>query len=58
MNNQEPELNPKPDEIDSAKTNESVQGDRSELPVDQQASYLRSRQIALKKFSYQGGDPS
>ena len=57
MNNQEPELNPKPDETDSAKRNESVQGERSELPVDQ-ASYLRSRQIALKKFSHQGGDPS
>ena len=58
MNNQEPELNPKPDETDSAKTNESVQRERSELPVDQQSSYLRSRQIALKKFSPQGGDPS
>ena len=33
MNNQEPELNPKPDETDSAKTNESVQRERSELPV-------------------------
>jgi hypothetical protein len=62
MNNQEPELepelNPKPDETDSAKTNESIQRERSELPVDQQSSYLRSRQIALKKFSPQGGDPS
>ena len=58
MNNQEPELNPKPDETASAKTNESVQTERSELPVDQQSSYLRSRQIALKKFSPQGGDPS
>jgi hypothetical protein len=34
MNNQEPELNPKPDETDSAKTNESVQRERSELPAD------------------------
>ncbi len=58
MNNQEPELNSKTDETDSAKTNESVQRERSELPVDQQSSYLRSRQIALKKFSPQGGDPS
>ena len=58
MNNQEPELNPKPDETASAKTNESIQRERSELPVDQQSSYLRSRQIALKKFSPQGGDPS
>ena len=45
-------------ETDSAKTNESVQRERSELPVDQRSSYLRSRQIALKKFSPQGGDPS
>jgi hypothetical protein len=58
MNNQEPDLNPTPAETDSAKTNESVQRERSELPVDQRASYLRSRQIALKKFSPQGGDPS
>ena len=56
MNNQEPDLNPTPAETDSAKTNESVQG--SEPPVDQRSSYLRSRQIALKKFSPQGGDPS
>jgi len=59
MNNQEPDLNPTPAETNSAKTNESVQiGEGSELPVDQRSSYLRSRQIALKKFSLQGGDPS
>ena len=56
MNNQEPDLNPTPAETDSAKTNESVQRERSELPVDQRSSYLRSRQIALKKFSPQGGN--
>ena len=58
MNNQEPDLNPTPAETDSAKTNESVQRQGSELPVDPRSSYLRSRQIALKKFSPQGGDPS
>jgi hypothetical protein len=58
MNNQEPDLNPTPDETDSAKTNESVHRERSELPVDQRSSYLRSRQIALKKFGPQDGDPS
>ena len=58
MNNQEPDLNPTPAETDSAKTNESVRREGSELPVDQRSSYLRSRQIALKKFSPQGGDPS
>jgi hypothetical protein len=58
MNNQEPDLNLTPAETDSAKTNESVRREGSELPVDQRSSYLRSRQIALKKFSPQGGDPS
>ena len=58
MNNQEPDLNPTPAETDSAQTHESVQREGSELPVDQRSSYLRSRQIALKKFSPQGGDPS
>ena len=58
MNNQEPDINPTPAETDSAKTNESVQREGSELPVDQRSLYLRSRQIALKKFSPQGGDPS
>ena len=58
MNNQEPDLNPTPAETDSAKPIESVQREGSELPVDQRSSYLRSRQIALKKFSPQGGDPS
>jgi len=55
MNNQEPDINPTPSETDSAKTNESVQRQGSELPVDPRSSYLRSRQIALKKFSPQGG---
>jgi hypothetical protein len=32
---QEPDLNPTPAETDSAKTNESVQREGSELPVDQ-----------------------
>ena len=61
MNNQEPDLNQTPAKTDSVKTNESnesVQRERSELPLDQRSSYLKSRQIALKKFSPQGGDPS
>jgi hypothetical protein len=56
MNNQEPDLNPTPAETDSAKTVESIQREGSELPVDQRPSYLRSRQIALKKLRTQGGD--
>ena len=42
MNNQEPDINPKPAETDSAKTNESVQRQGSELAVEQRFSYLRS----------------
>src|SRR4029077_19139933 len=38
MNNQEPDLNPTPAETDSAKTNESVRREGSELPVDQRSS--------------------
>jgi len=58
MNNQEPDLNPTPAETDSAKINESVQREKSDLPADQRSSYLRSRQIALKKFTLQAQDPS
>jgi hypothetical protein len=58
MNSQQPDLNPKPAKTDYEKTNESVQREGSELLVDQRSSYLRSRQIALKKFSPQGRDPS
>ena len=55
MNNQEPEFNPVPAESDSAKTVESIQTSGSEIPTLERPSYLRSRQIALKKFTSQGG---
>jgi hypothetical protein len=58
MDSKEPELNPTPAETDSEKTNESVQIGRLEFAVDKRPSYLRSRQIALKKFSPKGLDPS
>jgi hypothetical protein len=58
MNNQEPEFNPVPTEPDSAKTDESIQTSGSEIPADERPSYLRSRQIALKKFTSQGGAAS
>ena len=58
MNNQEPKLEPMPAETDSAKTNESIQISRPEIPMDERPSYLRSRLIALKKFGAQGGDAS
>ena len=56
MNNQEPKLETMPAETDSAKTNESIKISRPEIPMDERPSYLRSRLIALKKFSAQGGD--
>ena len=40
-----------PAKTDSEKTNEFVQREGSELSVGQRSSYLRSRQIALKKFT-------
>jgi hypothetical protein len=58
MDNKEPELNPPLAETDSEKTNESVQISTPEFAVDKRPSYLRSRQIALKKFSPKGLDPS
>ena len=56
MESEEPELNPTLAETDSAKTNESVQNIKPQTPVDKHPLYLRSRQIALKKFRPQGGD--
>jgi hypothetical protein len=40
-----------PAKTDSEKTNESVQREGSELSVGQRSSYLKSRHIALKKFT-------
>jgi hypothetical protein len=53
MNDQEPELKPRPSAADSAKTDKPIQRQRSEFPLDQRPSYLKSGQIALKKFSIQ-----
>ena len=58
MNHQEPEFNPVLTETDSAKTDESMETTGSEIPANERPSYLRSRQIALKKFTSQGGAPS
>jgi len=58
MNNQDPEFNPVPTETDSAKTDEFIQTGGSEMPADEHPSYLRSRQIALKKLTSQGGAAS
>jgi hypothetical protein len=54
MNNQEREFNPVPRETDSGKTDETIQTSGSKIPADERPSYLRSRQIALKKFTSGG----
>jgi hypothetical protein len=51
MDRQEPELNPVLTETDSAKTDESIETTVPEIPANERPSYLRSRQIALKKFT-------
>jgi len=49
MNNQEPDLNPTSAETDSAKTNESVQREGSELPVDQRSSLSQKSPNCVEK---------
>ena len=49
---------PAPAETDSAQTNESVDNSKSENRVEKDPSYMRSRQIALKKFTPPEGEPS
>jgi hypothetical protein len=58
MDNEKEDLNPTPAEMDSARTNESVEISKSENRVEKETSYLRSRQIALKKFTPPEGEPS
>jgi hypothetical protein len=54
MDRQQPEFNPVLTETDSGKTDESIQTSGSEIPANESSSYLRSRQIALKKFTARG----
>jgi hypothetical protein len=58
MNKEVPELDPRQTETDSAKTDESIQRSSSEILANERPSYLRSRQIALKKLTSQGGAAS
>ena len=58
MDTEKADLNPTPAEKDSAQTNESVEISESENRVEKDPSYLRSRQIALKKFIPPEGEPS
>ena len=56
MDTAEAGLNPTPAETDSAQTNESVEIGKSENRVEKDPSYMRSRQIALKKFTLPEGE--
>jgi hypothetical protein len=58
MDTEEADLNPTPAQTDSAQTSESVEIRRSENRVEKDPSYMRSRQIALKKFTPPEGGPS
>ena len=58
MDSEKADLNPIPAETDSAQTKESVEISKSENRVEKDPSYVRSRQIALKKFTPREGEPS
>ena len=57
MDNEKADLNPTPAETDSAQTSESVEISKSENRLNKDPSYVRSRQIALKKFTLPEGEP-
>jgi hypothetical protein len=57
MNTEEVDLNPTRAETDSAQTSESVEISKSENRLNKDPSYVRSRQIALKKFTLPEGEP-
>ncbi len=58
MDTEKTDLNPTPAEADSVQTSESVEISKSDNRVDKDPSYIRSRQIALKKFTPPEGEPS
>ena len=58
MDTEKEDINPTPAETDPAQTNESVEISKSENRVEKDPSYMRSRQIALKKFTPPEGEPS
>jgi hypothetical protein len=58
MDIEKADLNPTPVETNSTQTNESVEISESENRVENDPSYMRSRQIALKKFTPPEGEPS
>ena len=58
MDNEKAGLNPNPADTDWAQTKESAEISKSENRVEKDPSYMRSRQIALKKFTPPEGEPS
>jgi len=58
METEEEDSNLTTAETDSAQTSESVETSKSETRVGKDPSYMRSRQIALKKFTLPEGEPS
>ena len=58
MDTEKANINSTPGETDSAQMNESVEIGKSEIRVEKDPSYTRSRQIALKKFTPPEGEPS
>jgi hypothetical protein len=56
MDTEETDVNPTPAETNSAQTNESAEISKSENRVEKDPSYMRSRQIALKKFTPPEGE--
>ena len=58
MDSEKTGLNPTPADPDSPQTNESVEISKPENRVEKDPSYMRSRQIALKKFTPPEGEPS
>jgi len=58
MDTEKEDLYATPAETDSAQTNEWVEFSKSENRVEKDPSYIRSRQIALKKLTPPEGEPS
>ena len=55
MDSKKAKPDPTPPETNSAQTTESAETNKPEDGVEKDPSYLRSRQIALKKFIPQEG---
>jgi hypothetical protein len=58
MDPEEADFSPTAAEADLAQTSELVEVSKSENRVEKDPSYVRSRKIALKKFTLPEGEPS